>query len=302
MKLALGTVQLGLHYGLTNSSGKPSRKDALSIIHYAIQHGIDVLDTASAYGASEAIIGEYLSSHKSENVRVVTKIPKINEAVSTYEDLYTIINKYVQQSLDNLKTVSLDCCLLHDCMNIDSHSGHVIEILNKLKVDGKIKKLGVSVYHPAEVQKVLKTGCFDIIQVPLNILDQRLIHTGLLKELSDHRIEIHARSAYLQGLLLMNPEELPDYLKMAKKPLEQFHLLSKELNLSREQLALLFVRDINEVDKVIVGCETRSQLKENIHIFNLPPLEMDILNLVKGIFSDVPEIIINPSLWRKTDE
>ncbi|KEK22452.1 aldo/keto reductase [Bacillus gaemokensis] len=303
MKLALGTVQLGLHYGIGNIMGKPNREEALNIIQYAINNGIDVLDTASSYGNSEAIIGEYVSSKKTgKNFRIVTKIPMIDEKNVGMEHLDRLIDKYIKQSIMNLKTKSLDCCLLHDSKNIDSHNGYIIRKLNTLKLKGEIKKIGVSIYTPDEVRKFLKFDCFDIIQVPLNIFDQRLIYSGLLKELKTKGIEIHARSPYLQGLLLMDVEEIPDYLNIAKKPIKELELLAKEFNLSRAQLALLFVREMKEVDKIIIGCETVNQLKENIQICNLPLLEREVLTSAKKLFKDIPEIIINPNLWRMSNE
>ncbi|OXB96824.1 MULTISPECIES: aldo/keto reductase [Bacillus] len=303
MKLALGTVQLGLHYGIGNIMGKPDREEALNIIKYAINNGIDVLDTASSYGNSEVIIGEYVSSKTTEkNFQVVTKIPMIDSENIGIEHLDSLIDKYIKQSMMNLKTNIIDCCLLHDSKNMVSHNGYIIQKLNTLKLGGVIKKIGVSVYTPDEVKRFLEFDCFDMIQVPLNIFDQRLICSGLLQKLKTKGIEIHARSPYLQGLLLMDTEKFPDYLQIAKKPIKEFEFLAREFNLSRAQLALLFVRELKEVDKIIIGCETVDQLKENIQICNSPLLEEKVLNTAKKLFKDIPEIIINPNLWRVNNE
>lgn len=301
MKLALGTVQLGLHYGIANTSGKPSRKDALEIIQYAVKNGVDTLDTASGYGDSEQIIGEYLADYKREKaLTVVTKIPEIDQSAYAYDELHSLINQIVGKSARNLKTTILDCCLLHAAINITSHNGYIVNILKRIKEEGKVKKIGVSIYTPAEVQQVLEHDCFDVIQVPFSILDQRLITTGLLQALYKRGLEIHTRSAFLQGLLLMDPEDLPTGLTMAARYLNQFRSLSQDLNLSKAELALLFVRDIQEINKIIVGCENIEQLRENINIFQLPSLRQEVIHDLKEIFNDVQEYIINPSLWRKS--
>ncbi|MFP7736415.1 aldo/keto reductase, partial [Priestia aryabhattai] len=135
------------------------------------------------------------------------------------------------------------------------------------------------------------------IQIPINIFDQRLIRTNLLNKLYKSNIEIYARSIYLQGLLLMPPCELPDNLKDAKMYLEHLEVIAKKEGLSIMEIALLYIRDLPEIVKIIIGCETMEQLIYNLRIINLPPLTKSIVNEIHDSFQDLPDKIIDPRKW-----
>ncbi|UOQ44858.1 aldo/keto reductase [Halobacillus salinarum] len=294
MKLALGTVQLGLSYGVANQSGKPARQEAFNIIDYAVKRGVDVLDTAAAYGESEEIIGAYFSKNPPRHkVRIITKIPGIDAGTNEK----WVVPATIQKSLADLQLTRLDGCLLHDPKNIDSHGGAVMRELMALKKQGTVEKIGVSVNKPSEVERFLELDGLDIIQVPLNVFDQRLTQSGLLGKLSQKGVEIHTRSALLQGLLVMDPDQLPANLTFARQPLLDFQKLAASVHLTPAELALLFVRDLPEVDKLVIGCETVRQLQENVRIYQLPPLKKEIIELVKTTFAHMPEQIITPSRW-----
>ncbi|MBY0600233.1 aldo/keto reductase [Bacillus bingmayongensis] len=301
-KLTLGTAQLGNHYGIANKTGMPTREKSLEIIDYAICHGVDSLDTASGYGDSEVLIGEYIESQKLENTEkipsVITKIPSVHSnSLLTFDERYQFMEKTISDSLARLRLSQLDSCLLHDPLDIIAHHGEVVQHLIKFKKNHLVKKIGVSVYEPKEIETVIELDCFDVIQVPINIFDQRLIKTGLLKKLCASNIEIYGRSIYLQGLLLMSPSELPDHLKDAKIPLNKLEVLAKELRLSVMEMAMLYIRDLPEILKIIIGCETMEQLKHNLQIINLPPLTESIVNEIQDVFQDLPNKIIDPRKW-----
>ena len=303
LKSALGTAQLGQIYGIANQTGKPAQTDALRILEYAMSRGIDTIDTAPGYGESEDIIGRFIEERNQEvlNIpRIITKIPSQNQCNPVMsEDVNNNLFNSIKSSLKRLKLDAVDVCLLHDPADLTSFNGRVVSSLINIKREGLVKQIGVSVYSPEEVQKAIDLDCFDIVEVPINILDHRLIREGLLNQLSDLKIKVYARSVFLQGLLFFNPDNLPEELKMAKAPLEKLKLLSLDSGLKPHQLSLLFVRDLVGIDKVVIGCETLEQLKDNINIIDLPRLEEGLSKKIASYFSDISENIIDPTKWRR---
>lgn len=300
MKLALGTAQLGMPYGIANVCGQPHQLEALNILQKAVHNGVNLYDTSPSYGASEKIIGQFNNTCKNSGINVVTKIPNINiSRIYSLEEIYTLLKSTVLESCVNLNLIELDYCLLHAPVNMKSHEGMVVRVLEELKLEGLIKKIGVSVYSPDEVKYFLKFNNFDAIQIPLNVFDNRLIEMGLLTELYNKGIEIHARSIYLQGLLLMEERNIPSYLIESINLIKKLGHLAREISLTPSQLAFLYIRDMKEVHKMIVGCETLNQLEENVLTYQLPSLQDGVKREVTRLFKNVPEYIINPSKWGK---
>lgn len=306
MKLSLGTVQLGMPYGIANRSGKPLKHEAFEIIKLAKNSGISMLDTAAGYGESEAIIGEYFmedslsvqDSCEREPFQVTTKISEIEvDKVYTQDEIYNVLENRLKESLNRLSLNSVDYCMLHAPINMTSHDGKVIDALNGLKEQELARKIGVSVYTPEEVVQFLSIKGLDVIQVPINIFDLRLIQSGLLDSLYKKGIEVHARSVLLQGLFTLNPEKLPQHLKEARQPLELLGKLSKKCDLSPAQLGLLFIRDFCEISRLVVGCESKLQLAENVATMQLPALDQAIKDEILQSFDGISEKIINPSKW-----
>ncbi|KWX74772.1 aldo/keto reductase [Paenibacillus jilunlii] len=299
-KLMLGTAQLGTKYGIANVAGMPSRQKSCELIKYAVTAGIGYLDTAPGYGESEKMIGECLKHLNVDNKPViVTKLPSVQTSgFKTEEERNNFVYSSIFSSLDNLKLSALDRCLLHDPMDMNYQNGEIINILRDLKQRRIIHKIGVSVYNPQDIEMYLNLGCFDSIQVPINLFDQRLIRNGMLEQLSEKGIEIFVRSIYLQGLLLMAPEHLPDQLKQAKKPLERLAKYSEETGISIKELSFLFVRDLPGVSKIIIGCETIDQLKDNLKMMELPPLKKEMIKEINQLFLDIPIKIIDPRMWK----
>ncbi|OHY73445.1 aldo/keto reductase [Priestia aryabhattai] len=301
-RLTLGTAQLGSNYGIANKTGMPKKKKSLKIIEYAISHGINSLDTASGYGNSEMLIGEYIECQRLKNTgkvpSVITKVPSVwPNNFLTLNERHQFIEQTILNSLSRMRISQLDSCLLHDPLDMITNNGEIIKYMMQFKEKEIVKKIGVSVYEPQEVEIAIELECFDIIQVPINILDQRLIQKNLLRKLSTANIEIQGRSIYLQGLILMNPNELPENLQGAKIFLEKLDSMAKSEGLDLMEMALLYVRDIPEVSKIIIGCETIKQLKQNLRIINLPPLTKEVASEIKDFFQFVPNEIIDPRKW-----
>lgn len=288
MKLALGTVQFGLNYGISNKSGQTSNKEIKEILDYAAQVGIDLLDTAPAYGTSEQAIGEGLPHNHA--FKIVTKTPVVNKCnirqqVTNFET--TFIN-----SLNNLKSSSVYGLLLHNVDDILQPNGKLLwTVMEKFKAQGYVSKIGVSVYNGQQIDKLLDSFPIDLIQLPLNVFDQRLIKNGHLSRLKSLGIEIHARSVFLQGLLLMSPQDIPAKLQIACNMIRDFHKSSLAFNLSPLQSALMFASKQPEIDKIVVGINNLKQLEEMCFVAT----NSTFMDYEK--FACDNEAIINPSKW-----
>lgn len=304
MKLALGTAQLGMNYGIANKTGQPSPSSARRILELANQNGVELLDTASGYGESETIIGRYIrtvrETGQNQPFQIVTKIPDpFEEEVQSAAEARTGMREQVLRSMERLNLPCLDYCLLHSPKSMFTQDGLVVEWLKELKQDGLIGKVGISVYTPEDVKRYLELDGLDVIQVPLNIMDTRLLRSGLLADLGARKIEIHVRSVFLQGLLLMSPDEIPPYLQKAVPYIRQLQALASELQLTYAELCLVYVRDLKEVGRIVVGCETENQLREHIEAMRLPKLPQGVRDDIQRMFSQISDDILNPSSWRK---
>lgn len=285
MRLAIGTAQFGLSYGVANRGGKVSEGEAKKILTKASQSGIDLLDTAIAYGDSESVLGRVGIGEW----RVITKLPSIPLDAGDISDW---IQKQVQESLRRLNLTNVDAVLLHRPEQLLGDRGsEILFALQALKNNKLTKKIGISIYSPSELDHFDVAQCFDLIQAPLNILDRSLIESGWLKKLNQLKIEVHVRSIFLQGLLLMNFEERPPkFSKYSDLWLEWDQWLA-ENNFSAVEGCLAFINSIEGLDGVLVGIESVEQLNEIISASSLS---------IKD-FPSWPNYIdhnlINPSLW-----
>jgi len=302
-KITLGTAQLGMDYGIANIQGKLDYNKSIEILKYSWDHGISTFDTSPLYGNSEEIIGSFLSSNTNsdfKNFIIISKLPKVEvNGDVTFDSLYSIIKNQLKQSLEILHTEYFPIYLLHNPTDIFIIDGIVIECLNQLKKERLINRIGISIYNLEEAEASLKFREIDVIQLPINIFDHRLIKTGILKKLKDNNYTIFARSIYLQGLFFKLPEALPKNLENAKDLLLRLYKLSSEYNIDIAKLALLFIRDIPEIDSLIIGAEKVEQVADNLKIILEDPLDRDLRQQIYEEFSDISEKIINPSLWTK---
>ena len=209
-KLALGTVQFGQNYGV--SGGKQvSRAEVGRILSYAKLHGINTLDTAIEYGDSEQALGET----RVENFKVVTKLPAIP---SECESIRQWVKDSVKESLDRLRIPQLHGLLLHRSGDLLGSLGpRLYEALSACKEQGLVRKIGISVYDPNELGTILDRYQMDLLQAPFNVLDHRLETSGWMQRLHDSGVELHVRSVFLQGLLLMAPNLRPRKFKRWNK-------------------------------------------------------------------------------------
>ena len=285
MKLALGTAQFGFDYGVTNQTGRISSNEAKAIIGLAKISGIDILDTAIAYGESESSLG----AAGVEDFKVITKLPAIPDEVF---NVYFWVNNQILASMKRLNIKSLHGLLLHRPEQLNSSKGpELSESLRQLQTDGVVQKIGVSIYSPNELEKIIGLYDIDIVQAPFNIIDQRLLTSGWLRKLNDLGIEIHVRSVFLQGVLLL-PKELIHYkFRRWMSIFDQWHDWLKENDILATHACIGFVQNFPEISKVVIGIENTIQLEELIVATNQKK------NTLWPKISCSDEGLINPSNW-----
>ena len=301
-KVTLGTVQMGMDYGIANKTGMPGEKESFGILKAAIDGGINSFDTAELYGDSEAILGKYFTSNEGiDRQPVITT--KFRITLCEYESTRNIekqIYEHVEKSLQRLKIKKIPVYMLHiskDMIDMTLYGKIISTTLEKLKKEGVIEKAGISAYTSGEVDEMLKEDVYETIQIPMNIMDHRLINSGSLKKLKAANIIVFARSVFLQGLFFLRPEELAGNLKGTEKLIRQVNLLAENEGISVAQLALLYIRDMEGITSLVLGAETQEQVRENIKLMDAPSIKENTRNKIREVFAGVPEEILNPRLW-----
>lgn len=293
MRLGLGTVQFGCDYGISNSLGRVLPVQVGEILGLAQQYGIQTLDTACLYGDSEKVLGQHALLLPKFNI--ITKTPYFSDVI-TEKDGDTL-EECFYRSLEFLYCNEVYGLLIHNANNLMGKGAAILwRKMEDLKERGFVKKIGVSVYSSEQIRGLVDCFPIDLIQLPINVLDQRLLCDGSLDLLKKKGIEIHVRSVFLQGLLLLDPARLQPFFKGVEGLLYDYHEYIKSIGLSPLAAALNFVFSIKAIDCVLVGVCSCKQLKE-------------IVDVVKNIdsyvgdykkFNCTNEQIINPSLWRLT--
>jgi len=274
-KLVLGTVQFGLQYGV-NSAGRPSVDAVKLILAEAAKGGITTLDTSSAYGNSEEILGECITSD--ENFKIVSKYPKREISVG----------EMFNGSLKRLHVNQLYGYLLHH-FEVYKNNPNVWNDFVELKESGRVHKIGFSLYAPEELQFILdKRVPFDLIQVPFNIFDKKFL--PYMKELHENGVEIHVRSTFLQGLFFKDRETLPEKLQPMKKYLLQLDEYSKDCGLSIAEIALNYNLQNPYIDGVLIGVDNVSQFETNLNSIKDTPIDCEI-NVKE-------QELLNPVNWK----
>lgn len=287
-RLILGSAQWGSKYGISNNLGETSKRELSKLLRHAFQEGVSLIDTAPVYGNAELKIG----ATRVGGFDLVSKIPNLTPYSKTDQKL-RILKRSVAKSISDLEVHCLYGLLFHNCEDLITDLDRILLAeVHKLKQNGFIKKIGVSVYSGTQIDAILEILTPDIVQLPFNVLDQRLMFSGHLEKLKQLGVEIHARSIFLQGLLHISVEKLPKYFRPLSKKLLDFRSELATQNLTVNQGALTFVRDHPFIDKILIGIESLSQLKSALNDFVFEPgfKSNDI-----GIFD---EKFLNPSKWK----
>ncbi len=286
MKLCLGTVQLGMRYGINNQiKRQPTVNEGYQILETARRQGITYLDTAGAYGEAESLIGKS-GILNNDDMHVITK-----SDVKVYSELRSEVKK----SLERLGQTQIDGLLLHDASKYYNKL-YVAELL-ELKRQGLVNHIGVSVYAPRDAVRIAADGLVDYIQVPYNVFDQRLDKSHFWKLTREKGIKVFARSSFLQGLILMEPDRIPEKLKKAGHYIEKYRKIVHQYGYSATEAALLFAYTNENIDKVVFGVDTAGQLSENIEIIKKAYKFKECREALTGLADELSEEILNPGMW-----
>lgn len=287
-RIGLGTVQWGVEYGVANRDGRTPRSEVARILAAGRDVGIRVLDTAALYGDAEAVLGE----HDLTDLRVVTKTPRYARAPITAADAEDL-KATLARSLAFLRLPSVHGLLVHHADDLLAPGGErLIDALHSLREAGKVTRIGVSVYDGAQIEAVLARFTPDLVQLPLSVFDQRAIADGSLARLSALGIEVHTRSAFLQGLLLMHPDTAPVYFEPWHEQLHAWHTSCAAQNVLPQHAALAFVCDRPEVSCCLIGVQNCAQLVQSLEGLDA----VAAFDAVQFACSDLA--LINPVNWK----
>jgi aryl-alcohol dehydrogenase-like predicted oxidoreductase len=267
MRLALGTVQFGLDYGIANAQGQVAPAEVASILALAQQMGIRTLDTAINYGQSESVLGQCGIAEW----QVVTKLPALPEAVG---DVTAWVQTHMRQSLARLGVASVHAVLLHRPQDLLGAQGRaLLSGLKDLQLQGLAAKMGVSVYSPEELEVFFDLHRFDIVQAPFSILDQRLQTSGWLAKLHAMGVEVHTRSAFLQGLLLMQPTQRSQKFQRWQAVWQCWEDWLASQGMTALQACLRYPLSEPAIDKVVIGVDSAMHLQQILDaaIGTMPP-------------------------------
>jgi aryl-alcohol dehydrogenase-like predicted oxidoreductase len=293
-RLMLGSAQFGLNYGLANTTGQPSYETVREIIRIAHAGGVDIIDTAPFYGSAEEWIGRALRELGiSATMRVETKIAAMPDGLRPAEAA-RLIEQSLTRSLKLLGLEQIPVCLFHRQENIE----YADELL-AVQARGLIEVPGVSLAHPEWAHRALKIPGLRAWQIPSSLLDRRYTHSGLTAAASTAGIVVFARSSFLQGLLLLNDETTPPYLRAVNPVRRQLREIGTRFGLPMEALAIRWILSRNDIRSVVVGMEALGQIEENVTLFAQDALPPEVIAAVTALEPNLPAFVVSPPDWAK---
>ena len=291
-RLVLGTAQFGMRYGIANKTGQPDIDYTEAIIRAAWDGGIREFDTAQSYGECERILGSIITHLGIESqIRINSKLKPMANNLSP-----KVLIDDLKRSLNRLGIEKLHCMMLHKESLIDQWDRSFAKSLFGLLEANLVKHIGISVYSPDKALKAIRTEGISSIQIPSNILDRRFETADVFQEADRKRKQIYVRSIFLQGLLLMEPEDLPSNMIFANRILREYKSFAEKKGISRHLLALGYVRKAYPESRIIIGVETLDQINMNLQSWNAV-IDNRILQEARQIFKSVDIKVLNPFLW-----
>lgn len=293
-RLMLGTVQFGMPYGVANRTGQPSFEQVCAILTCAYEGGVTCLDTAASYGSSEDVVGKALAElGLAGKMTVVTKTTPLPADASPAE-ADVLVERSVAQSLKRLRLDVLPLLLIHheeDFRHFDA--------LLKLQQRGLVRHVGASVMTPAMCKGIVNSGLAEAVQAPTSLLDRRYLNAGVFRDARRRGLGLFVRSMYLQGLILLPPEEVQAGLAAVAPVLQRLRRIAGEAGIGLAELCIRYVLALEGVTCGVVGIETLEQMRQNVAIFNKGPLPKDLLRQVIAAVPDLPDSILMPNKWPK---
>ena len=253
-RIVLGGAQLGLPYGILNGGETLSPEEVARILNAAVDHGIDSIDTAIAYGQSESIIGETSQNR----FKIISKLPPLPVDIT---DVSEWVHSQVQSSLSRLKCTSLDALLLHRPQDLTGAQGaELYAAIGSLMAEKMIHRFGVSIYSPDDLDGIIGTFDIHVVQAPLNVFDRRIL--GVTDQLSALNIEVHARSVFLQGVLIANPKNRPQRFKPWSEHFALFDEWVRSSGVSAMACCMGFALQQPGIAKLVIGTTSAESLDE----------------------------------------
>ena len=290
----LGTVQMGTDYGIANQTGKPSQESAIEMIKLAWKAGITEFDTAQVYGDAEQILG---SAFRDLGIAdEVSVISKFSNAVDHLDE--GAMKEAFESSLQTLGISSFKGMMLHNEALLNIWPKGLSEIIKSFRASGKMKLAGVSVYSPEKALNALELDGIDFVQIPGNLLDRRFEKSGVFEAAIANKKQIYIRSIFLQGLLVMDLNLIPEQMNYAVPYVREIGNVSNEFGFTPAELAIGFAKLDFHNCQVLLGADSIQHLKSNIKSWQAD-YPKEIRNKVKQVFSEVPEKVTNILLWPK---
>ncbi len=286
-RLALGTVQFGLPYGVANTKGQVSYDQAEAMLGAMRTVGIDTIDTAIAYGEAETVLGRIGIS----GFRLVSKVPALRESALAVDDW---VVAQVEASLERLRVPRLGGLMLHAPDDLlGPHGLDLARGLRRARDSGLAERIGLSVYSPEQLAALVDRLPLEILQIPLNVFDRRFVETGWLDRLVADGVEVHARSVFLQGLLLMPHDLVPSKFVPFSPLIDRWHqwLASEASNMSTVQACLAHVASYAGISRLVVGADSLEQLQDIVEAVSIAPIR------APESLASPPTPLINPVLW-----
>jgi len=288
-KIALGTVKFGTNYGIGLETNQVRPEEVGNILRYANLMNVDLLDTAPSYGDSQKVLGDL----GVQQFDIITKTRHFGNIEISDSDI-RLLKQDFYHSLKNLNQDNIYGILVHNTDDLLKPGGYkIFTQLEEFKHEGKIKKFGVSIYTNEQLEFVLENFDIDLVQLPFNIFDIRLVRTKMLSRLQRRNIEVHARSVFLQGLLLMNNKNRPEKFNRWSALWRAWQEWLNDNNITALEATIRYAISVPEISKVLVGVDTSSQLKEIIDASDgfLPDLPIEL-------FTEDSDLL-NPSNWSR---
>lgn len=288
MNLILGAVQFGVNYGVANKSGQPSRDVAFSTLDAAWDCGIRTLDSAQGYGQANQVIADYhmAGGHK---FSVINKVMRFPAEVSALMD--SLVRERDASGIDKF-----DCIMFHYAPSVGIDFPDMF--LDDLKSCGLADRVGLSIETPMHYNSLKDRFSFDVVQLPLNILSQNFMVDEFLNELKNNHVEIHARSAFLQGLLLGPIADIPPHLSPLTDKIWKYQNDCRALNISFLTGCLMFLLQKLQIDHIVVGAQNPEQLYEIANAYKMAEVALaqeKIMDWQSYASNDFQ--MIHPSSW-----
>lgn len=295
MDFCLGTVQLGMRYGIQNND-RPDLEEAAHILSDALDAGIRYFDTAAAYGDAENILGSFSLRYQkqAEQMRIVSKLNPHAFRDVPRERWKDVTLRNAEESLRRVGKDLFSAYLFHNAAYI--FDPDAVDALDGVRKEGLAQLIGASIYTPEEAMQALEYPQIGAIQVPYNVFDQRLDQCGFFAAAKKRKIQIFARSSLLQGLALMQPHQLPEHMRFAIPYLTKFHSICRDFNCSPLHAAVGYVFAHPDIDYVVFGVDNRVQLSEYIAMRSMT-MPSKMREALAEVFSEAEEKLVNPSLW-----